>query len=39
MIKPRRARWAGNIALMGEKRNAYRIPVGNQEGNRPVGRP
>jgi hypothetical protein len=24
---------------MGEKRNAYRILVGNPEGNRPLGRP
>jgi hypothetical protein len=24
---------------MGEKRNAYRIPVGNPEGKRPLGRP
>jgi hypothetical protein len=28
MIKSRRMRWAGNIARMGEKRNAYRILVG-----------
>jgi hypothetical protein len=28
MIKPRRMRWAGYVALMGEKRNAYRILVG-----------
>jgi hypothetical protein len=25
MIKSRRMRWAGNVALMGEKRSAYRI--------------
>jgi hypothetical protein len=25
--------------LMGEKRNAYRILVGNPEGKRPLGRP
>jgi hypothetical protein len=25
MIKSRRMRWAGHIARMGEKRNAYRI--------------
>jgi hypothetical protein len=24
MIKPRRMRWAGHVAQMGEKRNAYR---------------
>jgi hypothetical protein len=38
MIKSRRMRWAGNIALMGEKRNAYRILAGNPEGKRPLGR-
>jgi hypothetical protein len=31
MIKSRRMRWAGHVALMGEKRNAYRILVGKQE--------
>jgi hypothetical protein len=25
MIKSRRMRWAGNVARMGERRNAYRI--------------
>jgi hypothetical protein len=39
MIKSRRVRWAGNIARMGEKRNAYRILAGNPEGKRPLGRP
>jgi hypothetical protein len=38
MIKSRRMRWAGNVARMGKKRNAYRIKVGNQEGKRPLGR-
>jgi hypothetical protein len=28
MIKPRRMRWAGHVARMGEKRNAYRLLVG-----------
>jgi hypothetical protein len=28
MIKSRRMRWAGHVARMGEKRNAYRILVG-----------
>jgi hypothetical protein len=32
MIKLRRTRWAGHIARMGEKRNAYRILVGKPEG-------
>jgi hypothetical protein len=39
MNKSRRMRWAGHIARMGEKRNAYRLLVGKPEGKRPVGRP
>jgi hypothetical protein len=39
MIKSRRMRWAGHVAQMGTKRNAYRILVGNPEGKRPLGRP
>jgi hypothetical protein len=39
MIKPRRMRWMGHVARMGEKRNAYRILVGKPEGKRPLGRP
>jgi hypothetical protein len=31
--------WAGHVIRMGEKRNAYRILVGNSEGKRPLGRP
>jgi hypothetical protein len=38
-IKSRRIRWAGHVARMGEKRNAYRILVGKPEGNRPLARP
>jgi hypothetical protein len=38
MIKSRRMRWAGHVARMGEKRNTYRILVGNPEGKRPLGR-
>jgi hypothetical protein len=38
MIKSRRMGWAGHVALMGEKRNAYRILVGKPEGRRPLGR-
>jgi hypothetical protein len=30
IIKSRRMRWAGHVARMGEKRNAYRLLVGNQ---------
>jgi hypothetical protein len=32
-------RWAGHVAGMGEKGNAYRILVGEPEGKRPLGRP
>jgi hypothetical protein len=32
-------RWAVHVARIGEKRNAYRISVGNPEGKRPLGRP
>jgi hypothetical protein len=39
MIKSRRMRWAGHVARMGAKRNAYRILVGNPEGKRRLGRP
>jgi hypothetical protein len=39
MIKSMRMRWAGHVAPMGEKRNAYRILVGKPEGKRPLGRP
>jgi hypothetical protein len=38
MIKLRRMRWAGHVALMGEKRNAYRIFARKPEGKRPLGR-
>jgi hypothetical protein len=39
IIKSRRMRWAGHVARMGEKRNAYTLLVGNPEGKRPLGRP
>jgi hypothetical protein len=39
MIKSRRMRWVGHVALMGEKRNAYRILVGKPEGKSLLGRP
>jgi hypothetical protein len=38
IIKWRRMRWAGHVARMGEKRNAYRLLVGKPEGKRPLGR-
>jgi hypothetical protein len=34
MIKSRRMRWAGHVAQMGEKKNAYRILVGKPEATR-----
>jgi hypothetical protein len=39
IIKSRRMRWAGHVARLGEKRNVYRLLVGNPEGKRPLGRP
>jgi hypothetical protein len=39
VIKSRRMRWAGYVARMGEKRNAYRILVGKTEEKRPLGIP
>jgi hypothetical protein len=39
MIEPRRMRWAGHVARIEEKRNAYRILVGKPEEKRPLGRP
>jgi hypothetical protein len=39
IIKSRRMRWAGHVARMGEKRNVYRLLVGNLEGKRPLVRP
>jgi transcription termination factor 2 len=39
IIKSRRMRWAGHVARMEEKRNAYRLLVGKPEGKRPLGRP
>jgi hypothetical protein len=39
IIKSRRMSWAGYVAGMGEKRNAYRISVEKPEGKRPLGRP
>jgi hypothetical protein len=39
MIKSRRTRWAGHVARMREKRNAYRILVVKPEGKGPLGTP
>jgi hypothetical protein len=39
MMKSRKMRWAGHVARMGEKRNAYRLLVGKPEGKGPLRRP
>jgi hypothetical protein len=39
IIKSWKIRWAGHVARMGEKWNAYRLLVGKPEGKRPLGRP
>jgi hypothetical protein len=39
MIKPKKMKWAGHLARMGAKMNAYRISVGRPKGKRPLGRP
>jgi hypothetical protein len=32
-------RWAGHVALLGERRGVYRVLVGKLEGKVPLGRP
>jgi hypothetical protein len=39
LIKPRRLRWAGHVACMGERRGSYRALVGKPEGKRPLVKP
>jgi hypothetical protein len=39
ITKSRRMRWAGHVARMGEKRDAYRLLLGKPEGKRQLGRP
>ena len=39
VIKSRRMRWAGHVALIGERRGVYRVLVEKPEGKRPLGRP
>jgi hypothetical protein len=39
MIKPKRLRWTGHVALLVEKRQVYRILVRKPEGKRPLARP
>jgi hypothetical protein len=38
IIKSRRMRWAGHVAQMGKKRDAYRLLLGKPKRNRPLGR-
>ena len=39
VVKSRRMRWAGDVALMGEWRGVHSVLVGKPEGKRPLGRP
>ena len=39
VVKSRRMRWAGHVALMGKDRGVHRVLVGKPEGKRPLGRP
>ena len=39
VIKSKRMRWVGHVALMGEERGVYRVLVGKLEGRRSLGRP
>ena len=39
MIKSRRFRWAGPVAIMEESRSAFRILTGIRTGKMPLGRP
>jgi hypothetical protein len=38
MKNSRRVRWAGHVARMQAKRNAFKFLVGKPEGKRPLGR-
>jgi hypothetical protein len=37
VIKSKRMRWAGHVALMGERRAVYGFLVGKPEGMKPLG--
>jgi hypothetical protein len=39
VICSRRMSWTGHLARIGEKRNVYKVLVGNPEGKIPLGRP
>jgi len=36
VIKSRKMKWVGHVALMGERRGVYRVLVGKPEGQRPL---
>jgi len=38
VIKSRRMKWAGHVALMEERRGVHRVLVGKPQGKRPLGR-
>jgi hypothetical protein len=38
-VSKRMIRWAGQVAYMGERRNAYEVLVGRPEGKSLLGRP
>jgi hypothetical protein len=39
VIKSRKMRWAGHVALMREERGVYGVLIGRPEGKRQLGRP
>jgi len=39
VIKSRRLRWAGHVAIKEESRSAFKILTGKPTGNRTLGRP
>ena len=39
VVKPRRMKWAGHVARIGEGRGVHRVLVRKPEGKRPLGRP
>jgi hypothetical protein len=39
VVKSRRMRWAGHVAFMGDRREAYRVFMGRPDGKRPLGKP
>jgi hypothetical protein len=38
MLMSKRVRWAGHVARIGEKTNAYSVLVGKPEGKKPLRR-